>query len=60
MIPDSFRLGFNEHAGQSINKCTVKLAIYAGGKVCIFCSQTICMGIKYPFASFTTLKWHLY
>lgn len=26
---------------------TVKVAIYAGGKVRVFCSQTICVGIKY-------------
>lgn len=35
---------------------TVKVVIYAGGKECVFCSQTIHVGIKYVFAWFTTLK----
>lgn len=37
---------------------TVNLVIYAGGKVHIFFSQTICVGtsIKYAIAWFTTLK----
>lgn len=35
---------------------TVKVVIYTGGKVRVFCRQTIHVGIKYVFAWFTTLK----